>query len=51
MKVLKDKKLIIPILIVTILVCIFSSIITIKQCKIYQDKIDIVVANLVGIIN
>lgn len=51
MKVLKDKKLIIPILIVTILVCIFSSIITIKQYKIYQNKVNIVIANIVGTIS
>lgn len=50
MKILKDKKLIISILIATIIVIIGNYAITKKQCKIYQDKINIVVANIVGVI-
>ena len=51
MKILKDKKVLISILIVTVLIIAMSSIITIKQCKIYQDKINIVIANIVGTIS
>lgn len=48
MKIIKDKKLIIPILIATILVIILNSIITIKQYETYQNKVNIVIANIVG---
>lgn len=48
MKILKNKKLIIPILIVTILISVANTIITAKQYKIYENKINIVIANIVG---
>lgn len=48
MKILKNKKLIIPIFIVTILISIANSIITAKQYKIYENKINIAIANIVG---
>ena len=48
MRIIKEKKLIIPILIVTILVIILNSMITIKQYETYQNKVNIVIANLVG---
>ena len=48
MKIIKDKKLIIPILIATVLVIILNSIITIKQYEKYQNKVNIVIANIVG---
>lgn len=48
MKIIKNKKLIIPILIATILVIILNSIITIKQYEKYQNKVNIVIANIVG---
>ena len=51
MKILKDKKVVISILIVTVLIIVVNSMITIKQCKIYQDKINIVIANIVGTIS
>lgn len=48
MNILKDKKIFIPIIIVTILIIIINIAITINQYNIYQNKINIVIANIVG---
>lgn len=48
MKIWKDKKVIIPILIITILTILINAIIIAKNQEIYQNKINIVIANLVG---
>jgi len=48
MKMLKEKKLLVEILIITIVV-ILTNFFTIKnQCEIYQNKVNIVMANIVG---
>lgn len=48
MRIIKDKKLVISILIATILIIILNSIITIKQYEKCQNKVNIVIANIVG---
>lgn len=48
MNILKDKKIFISIIIVTILIIIINIAITINQYNIYQNKINIVIANIVG---
>ena len=50
MKILKNKKLIISILIVTLIVIICNSIITAKQSILCNNKINSVIANIVGVI-
>ena len=48
MNILKDKKILISIIIVTILIIIVNIAITIHQYNIYQNKINIVIANIIG---
>lgn len=48
MNILKDKKILISIIIVTILIITINIAITINQYNIYQNKINIVIANIVG---
>lgn len=51
MKIWKSKKLLISILIVTILTCTMNIIMIVKQCEQYQNTINTVIANIIGIIN
>lgn len=48
MKIVKEKKLIISILIITIAMIIFNYIFIKKQNEIYQNKVNIVIANMIG---
>lgn len=51
MKIWKSKKLLLSILIVTILTCTMNIIMIVKQCEQYQNTINTVIANIIGIIN
>lgn len=48
MKIFKEKKLIILILIITIAMIIFNYIFIKRQNEIYQNKVNIVIANMIG---
>lgn len=48
MKIFKEKKLIISILIITIAMIIFNYIFIKRQNEIYQNKVNIVIANMIG---
>ena len=48
MKIFKEKKLIISILIITIAMIIFYYIFIKRQNEIYQNKVNIVIANMIG---
>ena len=48
MKIVKEKKLIISILIITIAMIIFNYIFIKRQNEIYQNKVNIVIANMIG---
>ena len=48
MKIFKEKKLIISILIITIAMIIFNYIFIKRQNEMYQNKVNIVIANMIG---
>lgn len=48
MNIIKDKKLIISILLVAFSVVIINTIIVIEQCRIYQNKVNIAISNIIG---
>ena len=48
MKIFKEKKLMISILIITIAMIIFNYIFIKRQNEIYQNKVNIVIANMIG---
>lgn len=48
MKILREKKLLLAIIFITILVIVLSSIVIINQYQIYQNKTNIVIANVIG---
>ena len=48
MKIFKEKKLIISILIITIAMIIFNYIFIKRQNELYQNKVNIVIANMIG---
>lgn len=48
MKILREKKLLLAIIFITILVIVLSSIVIINQYQIYQNKTNIVIANIIG---